>query len=146
MVVPHNFLFHVMVVPHNFLFHSGVLESLLDEQFTVKSISCMLSVSERTICRRMQDYGLQCRKFSEINNLELDTEIKKTCEKFQNCGEKMFKELLHGKGINVTRIRLRDSLHRVDEGLKRRRKRRLSRQVGLQCKRSQSAMANQHKS
>ena len=42
----------------------------------------------------------------------------------------MLKELLHGKGINVTRMTLRDSLHREDqEGLKWRRKRRLSRQV-----------------
>ena len=40
----------------------------------------------------------------------------------------MLKELL--QGINVTRMRLRDSLQRVDqEGLKRRRKRRLSRRV-----------------
>ena len=113
-----------------FLIPCRVLESLLDEQFTVKSISCMLSVSERTIYRRMQDYGLESRKFSEINDFELDTEIKKTCEEFPNCGEKMLKELLHGKDINVTRMRLRDSLHRVDqEGLKRRRKRRLSRRV-----------------
>ena len=37
----------------------------------------------------------------------------------------MLKELLHGKGVNVTRMTLRDSLHREDqEGLKRRRKRR----------------------
>ena len=113
-----------------FLIPCRVLESLLDEQFTVKSISCMLSVSERTVYRRMQNYGLESRKFSEINDFELDAEIKKTCEEFPNCREKMLKEVLHGKGINVTTMRLRDSLRRVDqEGLKRRRKRRLIRRV-----------------
>ena len=42
----------------------------------------------------------------------------------------MLKELVHGKGINVTRMRLRDSLHWIDQkGLKRGSKRRLSRRA-----------------
>ena len=74
-----------------FLIPCSLLESLLDEQFTVKSISCMLSVSKRMIYRRMQDYSLESRKFSERNDFELGTEIKKTCEEFPNCGEKNVK-------------------------------------------------------
>ena len=64
----------------HFLIPCSVLESLLDEQFTLKTISCMLSVLERTIYRRMEDYGLECRKFTETNDFELDREIKKNMQ------------------------------------------------------------------
>ena len=87
----------------HFLIPCSVLESLLDEQFTLKTISCMLSVLERTIYRRMEDYGLECRKFTETNDFELDREIKKTCNEFPNCGEKILKEL-HGKGTLILAI------------------------------------------
>ena len=65
---------------------------------------CVLSVSERTIYRRVQDYGLQCRKFIEINDFELDREIKKN-EFPPNSAKNLLKELLHGKDITMTKMR-----------------------------------------
>ena len=40
----------------------------------------MLSVLERTIYRRIEDYGSECRKFTETNDFELDREIKKNMQ------------------------------------------------------------------
>ena len=52
----------------------------------------------------MQDYGLQCRKFIEINDFELDREIKKM--NFHQTPQKiLLKELLHGKDITMTKMR-----------------------------------------
>ena len=85
----------------------------------------MLSFSERTVYRRMERYGLRALNFSNISDDELDLHVTEAAKDLQ-----MLKVLLKQRGIKMHRIRLRDSIHRVDqEGVKERKKVRLKRRV-----------------
>lgn len=53
-----------------------LLETYLENGFHIRSISEMLCISERTLYRRMSQYGLSKVTFSDISDNELDTEIK----------------------------------------------------------------------
>ena len=108
----------------------SVLEGHLEEGFTIEQISSMLSVSERTVYRRMERYGLRSLNFSNISDDDLDRHIGQLSGDFPFCGEQMLKFLLKERGIKVQRMRLRDSIHRVDQkGVRERRTRRLKRRV-----------------
>ena len=50
----------------------SVLEGQLEEGVTIEQISSMLSVSERTVYRRMERYGLRSLNFSNISDDDLD--------------------------------------------------------------------------
>ena len=84
----------------------SVLEDHLEEGFTIEEISCMLSVSERTIYRRMERYGLRALNFINISDDELDQHVTEAAKHFPFCGEQMLKFLLKARGIKVQRIRL----------------------------------------
>ena len=100
------------------------------EGFLISEIATMMSVSESTIYRRMRCYGLSKLTFSDVTEEQLDAHVAEIAKDFPFCGEKMFKQILEQKGIRVQRMRLRDSIHRVDaEGVENRRKRRLHRRV-----------------
>ena len=108
----------------------SVLEGHLEEGFTIKDISSMLSVSERTVYRRMEKYGLRSLNFSNIADDDLDCNVRQLSEDFPFCGESILKFLLAERGIKVQRMRLRDSVHRVDKkGVRERKKGRLQRRV-----------------
>ena len=90
----------------------------------------MLSVSERTIYRRMEKYGLRSHIFSNISDDDLDRHVRQVSKDFPFCGEQMLRFLLKERGIKVQRMRLRDSVHRVDqEGVRERKKGCLKRRV-----------------
>ena len=75
----------------------------------------MLSVSERTVYRRMEKYGVRSLNFSNIADDDLDRNVRQLSEDFPFCGESIFKFLLAERGIKVQRMRLRGSVHCVDE-------------------------------
>ena len=108
----------------------SVLENLLDEGFSINEISTLLSISESTVYRRMRTFGLSKLAFSEISDDDLDRAVNHICQDFPRCGENKLKQVLGGKGIKVQRVRLRDSIHRVDsEGVEGRKCGRLHRRV-----------------
>lgn len=101
----------------------------MEEGFKIKDIASMLSVSERTIYRRMQNYGLSSLDFTDISDEELDRHMEISRD-FPHCGEGMLKFILKERGIRIARMRLRDSIHLVDmQGVQERRKGRLQRRV-----------------
>ena len=107
-----------------------VLSSMIDEGFKVHEISTLINVSERTLYRRMNEFGLCVRKFSDIVDETLDIHVLELCNQYPNCGERMLNEILKQKGLFVQRDRLRESIHRVDyEGVNRRKKNGLHRRV-----------------
>lgn len=113
-----------------FLIPRSVLENLVEEGFTVREISTILSVSESTIYRRMNSYGISKLEFTDISDQQLDVQVEKVAKEFPYCGENLIKQLLFGKGLKVQRMRIRDSIHRVDnEGVNLRKKGRLHRRV-----------------
>ncbi|CAB4030396.1 Hypothetical predicted protein, partial [Paramuricea clavata] len=70
----------------------------------------------------MRMFGLSKLTFSDISDDDLDRVVNNICHDFPQCGENMLKQILSGKGIKVQRVRLRDSLHRVDSDEVERRK------------------------
>ena len=61
-----------------FVILQEVLESLLEDEFLVKEISNLLGVSERTIYRRMSEYGFTLLYYDEM----------------------IMRDLLNGKGVS----------------------------------------------
>ena len=108
-----------------------VLENLLFENdFMISDVAKLLSVSERTIYRRMDEYGLKKSEFTILSETDLDSEVQKVATDFPFCGELMVRQILKDRGINIRRTFLRDSFHRVDSvGIEARTRGRLHRRV-----------------
>lgn len=113
-----------------FFIPKPVIGNLLQEGFTIKEISSILAVSESTIYRRMRQYGLSKFEFTDIPDKDLDAEVEKVTVEFPYCGENFIKQILYQKGVKVQRMRIRDSILRVDQdGVNARKKGRLHRRV-----------------
>lgn len=80
-----------------------VLENLMELGFAVSDMSKLLSVSERTIYRRMTQYGLRSQCYTDISDDALDECLGNVLVQFPRCGEKMIRQLLVTKGIKVNR-------------------------------------------
>lgn len=80
-----------------------VLENLMELGFAVSDMSKLLSVSERTIFRRMTQYGLRSQCYTDISDDTLDECLGDVLVQFPRCGEKMIRQLLVTKGIKVNR-------------------------------------------
>ena len=83
-----------------------VLENLLGEGFTISEIATILSVSERTIYRRMSQFGFSKSEFADITDMELDVHIEKITREFPYCGEALIKQFLFGKGVMFSKLLL----------------------------------------
>lgn len=106
------------------------LDSLLDCGFHISDIAKLLRVSERTIYRRMAQFDLSKRGFSEIDDDSLDEIVSEIIKDFPMCGEQMLRELIKTKGLKIQRWRLRDTIHRIDSsGVVARKTGRLHRRV-----------------
>ena len=93
----------------------AILEDLLDDGFKVFEIATLMVVSERTIYRRLKEYNIQVREFSEVSDDLLDENLKNLCEQFPNCGERFLNEMSRQeKGIVIQRSRVRESFYRID--------------------------------
>ena len=65
------------------------LEYFLEKGFKGSDIARILSVSNKTIYRRLQEFGLPVRaSYSDISEAELDAIILDTLHNFPNCGYK----------------------------------------------------------
>eukprot|EP00112_Aurelia_sp_Birch-Aquarium-sp1_P022602 Seg6421.1 transcript_id=Seg6421.1/GoldUCD/mRNA.D3Y31 product="hypothetical protein" protein_id=Seg6421.1/GoldUCD/D3Y31 len=107
-----------------------IIQELIDEGFTIGDMAKMLSVSERTIYRRMSDYGIRKHVFTDVGDDELDDKVKAVVSNFPDCGERMLNAILKQEGLLVQRARLRDSISRVDhDGVQARKKNRLHRRI-----------------
>lgn len=113
-----------------YLIPEDVLDFLLESKFKIIEISQMLNVSESTIYRRMRRCNLSVSKYNDILDHELDQIVSEIATEFPKCGETMVREILRQKGVQVTRARLRESLHRTNgDNIKSRIKGRLQRRV-----------------
>ncbi|KAK6166823.1 hypothetical protein SNE40_023438 [Patella caerulea] len=107
-----------------------ILVELIESGFTVVEISKLLSVSERTIYRRMAAFNISVYDFSDIEDDILISKIDDVLRQFPRNGETMVRAVLQECGIKITRSRLRNILHEIDrDGIKERRRGRLHRRV-----------------
>ena len=58
-----------------FFIPKSVLQSWLDEDFTIAEIAKLLCVSESTVYRRMREYNLSKLAFTDISDQELDDKV-----------------------------------------------------------------------
>lgn len=91
-----------------------VLQTLLDDNFTVKQIAEMFLLSEKTIYRRLETFGLSARSYTDITDQVLDEVVHELIKCHPNVGAKMLGSFLMQQKIRVQRYRVRDSMHRVD--------------------------------
>ena len=82
------------------------IEQLRETGMNWRSIAACLVVSDRTLYRRRIEFGVE-DSFTEMTDEKLDKQI-------QDSGESYVRGSLKGKGINVQRSRIRESLQRID--------------------------------
>ncbi|XP_069369669.1 uncharacterized protein [Paralichthys olivaceus] len=90
------------------------LEDLIEMELSVPCISKMLGISNQTVRRRMQQWGLTIKEScSKITDDELDSLVSAIKADSPNLGQKMMKERLKALGHRVQMSRVCESLHRV---------------------------------
>ncbi|XP_031553470.1 uncharacterized protein LOC116290553 [Actinia tenebrosa] len=72
-----------------------MLESFIEEGFSIAEIALMFSVSESTIYHRMRSYNLSTLNVSDISDDELDVHMVNIANGFPRCGETIVKDDLH---------------------------------------------------
>ena len=78
-----------------------IIESLIQSGFKINEISKLLSVSKRTIYRRMSKYNVSVYSFTNIDEEALRNEVIKVTSEFPRIGETMIRQVLHQRGIKV---------------------------------------------
>ena len=108
---------------------------LIEHRFTTRAIANLLSVSPRTIRRRILQYGLSdAVSFSDVDDGELDEITTLYVATHPFCGQRSFDGFLRGFGLRIQRCRIRESLSRVDpRGVQQRLRRALHRRRYSVC-------------
>ena len=90
------------------------LQNLLKLDFSVKQISELYGVSEKTVRRRITAFGLTGSKYTEITDEDLATVMSDIISMHEGIGEKMMDVFLRARNIRVKRQRVRDFMHHLD--------------------------------
>ena len=90
------------------------LEYFLDFGFTATEISAMLGVSEPTVRRRLQEFGLSSRNLTNISDDALDRIVTQIKEDFQQSGYRVIRGILRARGYHIAERRVVECLRRVD--------------------------------
>ena len=91
------------------------LEYLLSKGFKGSDIGKMLRVSDKTVYRRLQEFGIPVRgTYSSIGEAELDSIVRGVLHDFPNCGYKAMQGHLMSKGYKIQEDRTREAMRRVD--------------------------------
>ena len=96
------------------------LKMYLNFGFSLIKISEMLGVSQKTISRRIRQFGLleEVPRYTEISNENLDTVVAEIYHEFPNCVIRRMKGFLNAKGIRTQWERVRASSWRINlEGI-----------------------------
>ena len=91
----------------------STIEQLRETGMNWRSIAVCLGVSDQTLYRRRIHFGID-NNFTDITEEELDDQIKLTLNLTPYSGESYVRGSLKGRGINVQRWRIRESLARLD--------------------------------
>ncbi|XP_076830250.1 uncharacterized protein LOC143476134 [Brachyhypopomus gauderio] len=82
---------------------------------TAQKIAGLFDVSERTVRRRMEEFGLRVSDFySDISDADLDHTVEEIQRLYPNSGYRMLHGHLRSRGLRVQTSRVRCSLRRVD--------------------------------
>ena len=89
------------------------IEQLRDTGMNWKNVANYLGISERTLLRRREEYGIE-QSFSDISDANLDEEVRKILRLTPYSGESYIVGGLKGRRIFVQRERVRKSLRWLD--------------------------------
>ena len=67
--------------------------------FSQQHVARMLSVSARTVNRRLTKHDIKPKTYSNITEIELDAIVRTYIEMFPNCGIRRMKELLRSYNL-----------------------------------------------
>lgn len=91
------------------------LEYYLEKGFKGADIAKMLRVSDKTVYRRLHEFGISVRaSYSSMSEAELDAVIQDILHNFPNCGYKSMRGHLLSKGHKIQEERIREAMRRVD--------------------------------
>lgn len=91
------------------------LEYYLEKGFKGVDIAKMLRVSDKTVYRRLHEFGISVRaSYSSMSEAELDAVIQDILHNFPNCGYKSVHDHLLSKGHKIQEERIREAMRRVD--------------------------------
>ena len=84
--------------------------------FCWNDIARILRVSDRTLRRRRHEFGMRVvgREFSNISDTEIDNLVRQVQEVTPSAGLRMVQGSLRERGLVVQRMRVLQSLRRVD--------------------------------
>ncbi|XP_041855515.1 uncharacterized protein LOC121649050 [Melanotaenia boesemani] len=99
----------------SFILPPEVIEAHLHLGHTAADIAYLFRVSERTIRRRMAQYGIRVHDLlTPLDDKDLDEKVTQILQHQPNCGYKMMLGHLNAQGIHIQRQRVQDSMRRVD--------------------------------
>ena len=91
------------------------IEYFIANGFKVHNIASFLKVSERTVWRRMQQYGIKVSdQYADISDENLRREVEDILNMFPSIGYRSVKAHLQSRGIRVQEDRVRRANHEVD--------------------------------
>uniref|UniRef100_A0A3Q3FKJ3 Integrase catalytic domain-containing protein n=1 Tax=Kryptolebias marmoratus TaxID=37003 RepID=A0A3Q3FKJ3_KRYMA len=107
----HKSVYHTRTVGRpGYLLPADVLESFLLAGVSVMDIARLFGVSERTVHRRMAEYGIRVSElYCNIEDDELDGVVREILSYHPNTGYKMILGYLNARGIHIQK-----AMHRVD--------------------------------
>ena len=98
-----------------FLVSYEQLEYLIDSHFTVPQIADILGVSQRTVHRRMSEFGLSISgQYANVTDDYLDQVVRSIQNEYPLCGNRLMRGHLLALGLRVQQQRIRESQRRVD--------------------------------
>ena len=74
----------------------------------------MLFVSTKTVRRRIEEFNINPKPFSNLSNEDLDAVTSEILSEFPNCGSKRMAGFLLAKGLLIQQARVREALGRTD--------------------------------
>lgn len=91
------------------------LNFLVERRFSKKQMAAILGVSERTIQRRLQHFGLSVRgTYSNLTDQELDLTVQEILRVHPNTGNRRMSGYLAARGVRIQQRKIRESMRRVD--------------------------------
>ena len=87
---------------------------LIENRFTITRIAKMLGVSERTIYRRMAEFGYSVNaQYADLTDDDLCILISEIQEEFPMCGNRQMEGYLLSRGFRVQQSRIRETQRRI---------------------------------
>ena len=82
--------------------------------YTWSQVADALQVSRTTLWRRIKEANFEIKKYTDICDDELDSVVSQIQKENPSCGQQLINGHLRARGIQVQRMKLRESVRRTD--------------------------------